>query len=87
MSKSNFKKADADYDGTTKTLYIKQPRIEFVPSYAYYCCEYLERKNKIEIDTVVFTMDDLREYRKEELKGKYEWSELDEQDRNSISNN
>lgn len=86
MSKTNFKKVDADYDSTTKTLYIKQPRVEFVPSYAYYCCEYLEQKNNIEIVTVIFMMDDSRAYRKEELKGKYGWSELDEQDRNKSSN-
>lgn len=78
MAKPKFKKAFTEYDSTTKTLYIKQPRRDFVPSYAYYCCEALEQKNNIEINTIVFTIGNSRAYRKEELKGKYEWSELDE---------
>lgn len=87
MSKSNYKKANASYDRATKTLLINQSREEFVPSYAYYVCEYEEQKHNIEIVRVAFLKDNSRTYRKEELKGKYEWSELDEQDRNRISNN
>ena len=86
MAKSNYKKANATYDATTKTLLIDQARKEFVPSYAYYVCEYEERKHNIEIVNVVFIQDESRAYRKEELKGKYGWDEIDEQDRNATSN-
>jgi hypothetical protein len=78
MAKPKFKTVNIEYDAATKTLYVNQARRDFVPSYAYYCCEALEQKNKIEIVTIVFTIGNSRAYRKEELKGKYEWSELDE---------
>lgn len=75
MYKANYKKANADYDSVSKTLYIKQPRTEFVPSFAYYVYEDLEKKKNIEIDFVVFSSSDTV-YKKIDLKGKYDWSEL-----------
>ena len=53
MGKMDYRKAIATYDATTKTLLIDQPITEFIPSYAYYVCEDLERKQKIEIENWV----------------------------------
>ena len=71
-----YKKAEATYDGATKTLLIDQARTDFVPSYAYYVCENLEQQNNIEIEFVKFLKTNCRAYTKKELKGKYDWSEL-----------
>jgi hypothetical protein len=82
MGRMDYRKAIAKYDAETKTLLIDQPITEFIPSYAYYVCEDLERKQKIDIETVVFLQSKTRAYSKEELKGKYDWSELDGKGRN-----
>ena len=82
MGKMDYRKAIATYNATTKTLLIDQPITEFIPSYAYYVCEDIERKQKIEIENVVFLQSKTRAYTKAELKGKYDWSELDGKGRN-----
>ena len=75
---NRYKKANAKYDNTTKTLYIDQKRSEFVPSYAYYVCEYIEQQQNVTIEKVVFTKSNNKMYSKESLKMKYDWSDINE---------
>lgn len=71
-----YKKAEAHYNAETKTLEIDQPQVEFIPSYAYYVCEYIEQKENVEIEYVQFMNNTSKPYKKEDLKGRYDWSEL-----------
>ena len=78
MRQSKYKKARASFNPDTKELFIEQPITDFVPSYVYYVCEDLERQKGITIKTVAFAAGASRTYTKEELRGKYDWSDIDE---------
>lgn len=70
---------EAFYDPDNKTLMLHVPKESLVPSYAYYLCEYLMTERSCKIEAVGFpTKRGLEIYLLNEIKGKSDWSEIDE---------
>ena len=75
MKKMHTTKVSAHYDEESKTLYLDTYKHELIPSYLYYVCEYLESKEHIKIEQVVFNQDDVR-YNVADLHKARDWSEV-----------
>ena len=78
---AEYSKGRTTYDEKKKALLFKHTRVDFIPNQVYTICEDLERRKGYEIHAVIFLNDKSRAYRKEELKKKYDWSELDQEDK------
>ena len=74
-NKPGFKAVNGEYDKETKTLEIKTSMYDFVPGYAYYICEDLEDRNKVEIKFIRFKKEH-KLYEVAKLKGKRDWDEV-----------
>lgn len=70
------REAKAYFDEKIKRLHIEESKLYFVPSYAYYLCDWIAQKHDIRIETVQFV--DSRVYKVSELRGRHDWSEINE---------
>lgn len=71
-----FRKVKAQYNKATKTLILNTTKLDVVPSYAYYMSEYMQEKEQIEVEYLQFINEDLV-YKLSDLKGKYDWTDVD----------
>ena len=73
--RTGYKAAKAQFNPDTQTLSLDREMTEFVPSYVYYLCEYLENANNIDIKYVQFNVENKIFY-KEKLKHKTDWDDV-----------
>lgn len=83
---AEYSKGKTTYDEKKKALLFKHTRVDFIPNQVFTICEDLERRKKQPIEVVIFLGDKSRAYRKAELKQKYDWSELDQLDKERKEN-
>lgn len=80
VSKTKFPKLRARYDEEYKAIVFDDMRYNHIPNHTYYMCEKLSVENNLDIVNVIYAGDTSRAYRLEELRGVFDWNDIDERE-------
>ena len=80
--KTKWTKLHAEYNEKSKAIIFDDSIFSHIPNHTYYMCKELALDNNLDVQKVIYSNYKDREYRLEELRGVFDWEDINKKGRN-----